>query len=108
MHPLFTVPASYLIEIPKWGVRIATCTGGTLVIIGTWLRCLVGRSFLYLILGSGIIGVGRVFFVNQMTKLSVNWFAPEDRATMTGIFNFGLIAAGIIGTIIPNLVYGNY
>ncbi len=78
MHPIFTIPSSYVIELPKYdGIRIATILGSILIIIGVWMRCLVNVSFDYVIWGSAIIGIGRTFLINQTTKIVVNWFSPE-------------------------------
>lgn len=73
MHPIFTFPASYVID--TYGTRIAISFGSTLAIIGVGLRVLVNQSFSWVIIGQIIAGIGRPFILNCQAKISANWFS---------------------------------
>ncbi len=73
MHPIFTFPASYVID--TYGTRIAISFGCSLAIIGVGLRVLVNQSFSWVIIGQIIAGIGRPFILNCQAKISANWFS---------------------------------
>ena len=63
MHPIFTFPASFIIE--GYGTYIGMFIGSVLTIIGTCVKCLIDRSFLFVIFGNVLAGIGRPFIVNS-------------------------------------------
>lgn len=72
MHPLFTFPASYVID--TYGTRMGISVGSALCLLGTALRMLVNQSFGWVIAGQVIAGIGRPFILNCQAKISANWF----------------------------------
>lgn len=63
MHPIFTFPASFVIE--KYGTYIGMFIGSILTIIGVCIKCLIERSFYFVIFGNVLAGIGRPFIVNS-------------------------------------------
>jgi FLVCR family feline leukemia virus subgroup C receptor-related protein len=59
MHPLFTFPASFVIE--NYGTYVGILIGSVMTIIGVCVRVFIEKSFFYVILGNIISGIGRPF-----------------------------------------------
>ena len=72
MYPIFTFPAAYVID--TYGTRFSIAIGCILCLVGTGFRLLVNTSFVFVILGQVIAGVGRPFILNCQAKISANWF----------------------------------
>lgn len=73
MHPIFTFPASYVID--TYGTRVGIALGSILALIGVGLRMLVNQNFGWVIAGQVIAGIGRPFILNCQAKISANWFS---------------------------------
>jgi MFS transporter, FLVCR family, feline leukemia virus subgroup C receptor-related protein len=72
MHPLFTFPAAYLID--GFGTRNGIFLGSLLGIIGVSIRLFCNTSFVFVIVGQVIAGIGRPFILNCQAKISANWY----------------------------------
>ena len=72
MHPLFTFPASYVID--TFGSRVGISLGSAFCLLGTCMRMLVNQSFTWVIAGQVMAGIGRPFILNCQAKISANWF----------------------------------
>ena len=72
MYPIFTFPAAYVID--TYGTRAGIAIGSGLCLLGTGIRMLVNSSFVWVILGQIIAGIGRPFILNCQAKISANWF----------------------------------
>ena len=46
--------------------------------LGSWLRIFVRHSYYWIVVGSFVSSVGYSFVVNCVSKVSQNWFAPEQ------------------------------
>lgn len=106
MHPLFTFPASYVID--TFGSRVGISLGSALCLLGTAMRMLVNQSFGWVIAGQVIAGIGRPFIMNCQAKISANWFTAEKRGAVTQLLTLVLNISLIIGLFIPSLVFGSY
>ena len=106
MHPIFTFPATYVIDTygTKWGITLGSILG----IIGISLRLLVNYNFAWIIVGQVVAGIGRPFILNCQAKISVNWFSAEKRGQVTQLLTLVLNVSLIIGLIIPSLIFGKY
>lgn len=74
-----------------------------LLIIGSLVRLLVNVNFAFIIVGSVINAIGNVFILNAPSKFSTNWYKPENRALVTTICTYAVIASPTIGVAIPSL-----
>lgn len=106
MHPIFTFPASYVID--TYGTRIGITVGSTLGIVGVGLRMLVNRGFGWVIAGQVIAGIGRPFILNCQAKISANWFSAKVRGKVTQILTLVLNVSLVIGILIPGFVFNGY
>lgn len=106
MHPLFTFPASYVID--TYGTRIGITVGSILAIIGVALRMLINKSFAWVIVGQVISGIGRPFILNCQAKISANWFSAKSRSKVTQILTLVLNVSLVIGFLIPGIFFTGY
>lgn len=106
MHPIFTFPASYVID--TYGARIGITFGCILCLIGTGLRLLVNTGFYFVIIGQIVAGIGRPFILNCQTKIAANWFPADSRGGVTQFLTLIMNISLIIGIFIPGFVYEDY
>jgi FLVCR family feline leukemia virus subgroup C receptor-related protein len=107
MHPIFTFPASYVID--TFGTRIGITVGAVLALIGVGIRMLVNVSgFGWVIAGQVIAGIGRPFILNCQAKIPANWFSAQTRGQVTQILTLVLNVSLIAGFFIPFIFFRNY
>lgn len=106
MHPIFTFPASYVID--TYGARVGITVGSLLCLLGLGIRLLVNQGFFIVIIGQIVAGIGRPFILNCQTKIAGNWFDAQNRGSITQLLTLILNVSLIIGIFIPGLVYGDY
>jgi FLVCR family feline leukemia virus subgroup C receptor-related protein len=106
MHPIFTFPASYVID--TYGTRAAIAVGSILAILGVGLRMLVNQDFVFVIIGQIVAGIGRPFILNCQATVSANWFSAQTRGGVTQLLTLLLNISLIIGVLIPGLVFSGY
>ena len=106
MYPICTFPSAYVID--TYGTRVGIAVGSSLTLLGIGLRVLVNQSFIWVIVGQIIAGIGRPFILNCQAKISASWFKADKRATVTAILTLILNVSLIIGIFIPGLVFGKY
>lgn len=106
MHPIFTFPASYVID--TYGTRVGIGLGCALGILGVALRMLVNSSFAWVIVGQVVAGIGRPFILNCQAKVSANWFSAKTRGGVTQILTLVLNVSLVIGILIPGFFYHGY
>ena len=106
MHPIFTFPASYVID--TYGTRVGIAIGSILALTGVSVRMLVNKGFAWVIIGQVIAGIGRPFILNCQAKVSANWFTSEARGGVTQLLTLILNVSLVIGVLIPGLVFGSY
>jgi FLVCR family feline leukemia virus subgroup C receptor-related protein len=106
MHPIFTFPASYVID--TYGTRTGITLGSFLGLVGVGLRMLVNKGFGWVIAGQVISGIGRPFILNCQAKISANWFSAKSRGKVTQILTLVLNCSLVIGILIPGFVFSGY
>lgn len=106
MHPIFTFPASYVID--TYGTRVGITVGSLLALTGVGLRMLVNHNFGMVILGQTIAGIGRPFILNCQAKISANWFSSTSRGGVTQLLTLVLNVSLVIGILIPGFVFTSY
>ena len=106
MHPIFTFPASYVID--TFGTRVGIAIGCILGIVGVSLRMLINEAFLWVILGQVIAGIGRPFILNCQAKISANWFSAKTRGGVTQLLTLVLNVSLVVGILIPGFVFKGY
>lgn len=106
MHPIFTFPASYVID--TYGTRVGIALGSLLALLGVCLRMLVNYSFAWVIVGQVVAGIGRPFILNCQAKISANWFSAHTRGGVTQLLTLVLNVSLVIGILIPGFVFSGY
>lgn len=106
MHPIFTFPASYVID--TYGTRTGIALGSALALIGVGLRLLINEGFVWVIVGQVIAGIGRPFILNCQAKISANWFSSKTRGKVTQILTLVLNISLVVGMLIPGFVFKGY
>lgn len=106
MHPIFTFPASYVID--TYGTRVGITIGCLFAMLGVGLRMGVNHSFMMVIFGQAIAGIGRPFILNCQAKISANWFSSTSRAGVTQFLTLILNISLVIGIFIPSFVFKGY
>lgn len=106
MHPIFTFPASYVID--TFGSRIGIALGCTLALLGVGLRLLINEAFAWVIVGQVIAGIGRPFILNCQAKISANWFTANSRGGVTQLLTLILNVSLIAGILIPGIIFSGY
>ena len=106
MHPIFTFPASYVID--TFGTRVGIAVGCALAILGVSMRMLVNQHFAWVIVGQVIAGIGRPFILNCQAKVSANWFSAQARGGVTQILTLVLNVSLVIGILIPGFIFHGY
>ncbi|MFX0016936.1 MAG: MFS transporter [Promethearchaeota archaeon] len=96
-------PACWLIE--KYGLKWGTGIGVILTGIFGFLRAFTGTNFLFLLLCQTMVAIGQPFVLNSFTKLAVNWFPEEEKATATGLGTMALFIGIIITMIVTYPLY---
>ncbi|NLD19946.1 MAG: major facilitator superfamily domain-containing protein 7 [Clostridiales bacterium] len=95
MFIIFCIPASYVID--RFGFRTSLFIGALLTGIFGFTRAAFADSFAIIALSQFLLAAGQPFLLNVTTKVAVNWFPFEERATADGI----LTMAQYLGFAIP-------
>ena len=106
MHPIFTFPASFVID--TYGTRTSIALGSFLGILGVSLRMLVNYGFVWVIIGQIVAGIGRPFILNCQAKISANWFSAKTRGGVTQLLTLILNISLVIGILIPGFFFTGY
>lgn len=106
MHPLFTFPASFVID--TYGTRTGITVGSMLALIGVAMRIFVNEGFAWVVVGQVIAGIGRPFILNCQAKISANWFPSKTRGKVTQILTLVLNVSLVIGILIPGIFFKGY
>ncbi|WP_455141452.1 MFS transporter [Candidatus Hodarchaeum mangrovi] len=96
-------PACWLIE--KYGLKWGTGIGVILTGIFGFLRAFTGPNFLFLLFCQIMVAIGQPFILNSFTKVAVNWFPEEEKATATGLGTMALFIGIIIVMIATYPLY---
>jgi len=87
-------PACWLIE--RYGLKWGTGIGVILTGVFGFLRAFTGPNFLFLLFCQIMVAIGQPFILNSFTKVAVNWFPEEEKATATGLGTMALFIGIII------------
>ncbi|CDW84540.1 UNKNOWN [Stylonychia lemnae] len=81
--------------------------GGSLSILGCWLRLLVQISgnFYLMIPGTIICAFAQAFFLNCGSKLATLWFGDKERALATAVGGLSVPLGSIMGFVAPALFF---
>jgi len=98
-------PGDYIMD--HMGLRKGMILGVLFTISGSWVRILVNRNFLFVILGQFISSLGQPFIVNSPAKIAATWFNQNNRVKATTFLSIiGPIGIGL-GFLIPGIAMGD-
>ena len=69
------LPSNYIID--KYGLKKGFLIGISCTLLGGWIRLGCRESFIYVILGNAVAGIGQPFILNSPAKIAALWFRPE-------------------------------
>ena len=107
IYILVSIPASWVID--RFGIRIAVGIGAVLTGIFGLLRGLAGSNYSLALFAQIMIAVGQPFILNAITSVAARWFAPDERATASGLGSLSIylgILAGMLVTPLLALHFG--
>jgi FLVCR family feline leukemia virus subgroup C receptor-related protein len=93
--------------LDSYGLRAGVGVGMALTTIGLWLRCLMGESFTYAIVGQTVMAIGQPFLYNAPTKISSEWFPEGERIRATAIGAYANIFGVALGCFVPALFFSD-
>ncbi len=99
---LVSIPASWVID--RFGIRIAVGTGAVLTGVFGLLRGLAGSNYSLALFAQIMIAVGQPFILNAITSVAARWFAPEERATASGLGSLSIYLGILLGMLITPLL----
>lgn len=62
----------------KLGLRLALCSGLSLVCLCLFIRSLINHSFILAMLGGLPYGLAQPLIMNSNTELASNWFSASE------------------------------
>jgi MFS family permease len=74
-YVVFLVPAYYFEDY--FGVRKTLIFGCGLMTFGSFLRIGAYQNFWWVVAGTAVTSVCQPFLMNQVTKISIDWFSKE-------------------------------
>ena len=96
LYILLFVPAAWMID--TLGFRAAVGLGAVLTAVGALGRGLFASSFTAVLVFQLLIAVGQPFVLGAVTSVAARWFAPDERATASGLGSLA-IYLGILGGV---------
>ncbi|KRX05105.1 Major facilitator superfamily domain, general substrate transporter [Pseudocohnilembus persalinus] len=81
--------------------KFGTTVGGLLLIIGTGLKCLVNKGFIFVYIGSCVNGAANNLILNSPSKVASNWFKPVNSGLIGVFFTLAILTSTTWGVFIP-------
>eukprot|EP01017_Pseudomicrothorax_dubius_P003704 TRINITY_DN10585_c0_g2_i1.p1 TRINITY_DN10585_c0_g2~~TRINITY_DN10585_c0_g2_i1.p1 ORF type:complete len:451 (+),score=49.15 TRINITY_DN10585_c0_g2_i1:145-1497(+) len=100
------LPSSLLAQyfIDNLDLRSSVLTASSLTALGAFLRLFINKTgFGIVIAGQVFAAIGQPFFLNAVTKLTVDWYRPKARSIATSVLFAGNQIGVVLGFFIPSL-----
>ena len=91
------------IVIDKKGLRVAVTLGMALTTLGTIIKCLVNKSFIWVIVGQVCAALGQPLLAIAPAKLATYWYGPNERVIATTIATAAQPLGVAFGFVFPSL-----
>lgn len=98
VYIIVSIPASWLID--SYGIRVAVGLGAVLTGAFGLLRGLVASNYTLVLLAQIGIAIGQPLILNAVTTVAARWFAPQERATATGLGSLAIYLGIIVGLVL--------
>ena len=93
-------PSTYILD--KYGLRFGIIVGLIFTTVGLWMRCLINRSFWFVVAGQTLLGIGQPFIYNAPAKVTSNWFTAKYRVISTMLGTTANLLGNLLGFLLPN------
>ncbi|MHA1300275.1 MAG: MFS transporter [Candidatus Helarchaeota archaeon] len=102
------IPVTFLASwiLDKYDFKVGTVIGALIIAIFGFLRIFTFGNYMLILIFQLILAVGQPFLLNSITKLSANWFPPEERTTSSGIGLISIFLGTALGLFITPLIVG--
>ncbi|MHA1376809.1 MAG: MFS transporter [Candidatus Helarchaeota archaeon] len=102
------IPVTFLASwiLDKYDFKVGTVIGALIIAIFGFLRIFTTGNYMLVLIFQLILAVGQPFLLNSITKLSANWFPPEERTTSSGIGLMSIFLGTALGLFITPLIVG--
>ena len=100
---LVNFPATWALD--KYGLKWGTGIGVILTGIFSLMRAAVVDNFNLVLFAQIMTAIGQPFVLNSFTKVAVNWFPDEEKATATGLGTVSMLLGVIVGMIATPLLF---
>lgn len=94
---IMCIPASYIID--TYGIRIGIGIGAVLTGVFGLMKGICANNYIAVCIAQSGLSIAQPFIINATTKVAVNWFPIDERATQTGIVSLSQYL-GIIFSLI--------
>ena len=94
-------PSTYILD--RFGLRVGITLGIAITVVGLWLRCLINKSFLFVVVGQTLLGIGQPFMYNAPAKVTGNWFLNKQRTISTMIGTTANLLGNLLGFFLPGI-----
>jgi sugar phosphate permease len=97
-----SIPASWVID--TYGFRVSVTIGAVLTGVFGLMRGLVGANYTLALIAQVGIAIGQPFIINAVTKVAARWFAPQERATASGLGSLSMYVGILAGLALTPLL----
>lgn len=94
-------------SIDKYGVKNSVNLCLILTLVGAWLRIMLQKKLIILILGQTIMACGYPFISNCLSKISNIWFNPKRRVRMTSLMSSSYMFGIGFGFLLTSFYWKN-
>lgn len=98
VYVIVSIPESYIID--KYGIRVGIGIGAILTGVFGLMKGVYADNYTIVCIAQTGLAIAQPFIINSMTKVGVNWFPINERATEAGIVSIcqylGIIFAMIV------------
>lgn len=94
MYVLVNFFSNWVLDVK--GIRVGVLIGTGLTALGAAIRCLINRSFWYMVLGQALCATGQPFILNAPAKIATFWFS---RGQVKGIMTQRPLATAVLSIV---------
>ena len=96
---LANFPSNFVLD--KYGLRKGTLIGLILTAVGMWVKCLVNKSFAWVLVGQLIAAIGQPLLLIAPAKLAAFWFGENERVIAVTVGTAFQPLGAAVGYVFP-------
>ena len=94
-------------SIDKFGVKNSVNFCLILTLVGAWLRVVIQKNLLILLIGQTLMAIAYPFISNVLSKISNIWFTPNRRVKMTSLMSSSFMFGIGFGFLLTSLYWND-